>query len=97
LIDHVHWAGTAQGRQLQIFPTPAGRTDTFANASVRAWAEVLVDAPTANTPGMFDQFLCHWNFARLIDPHKTSWDLEPWRPAVGYAATVAAGCDPTNS
>jgi hypothetical protein len=97
LIDHVHWATTAKGAQLQVVPTAAGRTDTFAAASERAWREVLADAPNANTPGMYDQFLCHWNFARLAEPDKPSWDLEPWRPAVGYEATVDALCNPGGS
>ena len=94
LIDHTYWGSTDKGRQLQIFPTLAGRSDTLPAASARAWQEVLADAPTANTPGMYDQFLCHWNFARFVDPSKRSWNLEPWRPAVGYRATVGALCNP---
>jgi hypothetical protein len=43
---------------------------------------------------MHDQFLCHWTFARLADPEKRSWNLEPWRAAVGYQATVSARCNP---
>ena len=97
LIDHVHWGSTSKGAQLQVFPTTAGRTDTFVGAKDRAWAEILAGAPTANTPGMHDQFLCHWNYARLVQPDKPSWDLEPWRPDVGYAATVAALCNPGGS
>jgi hypothetical protein len=93
-IAHVHWTVTARGRQLQVVPTPAGRTDASISALQRAWAQVLADAPTANTPGMYDQFRCHWQFARIADPNKASWNLEPWRPAVGYAATVAAQCNP---
>ena len=93
LIDHVHWGTTGQGAQLQVFPTAAGRTAPGAD-STRAWAEILADAPTADTPGMREQFLCHWTFARVVDPAKPSWNLEPWRPAVGYAATVAASCNP---
>ncbi len=93
LIDHVLWTKNSQGAQLQVFPTAAGRAAP-ADDSDRAWAEVLADAPTAGTAGMHDQFQCHWTFARLIAPTKPSWDLEPWRPAVGYAATVAASCNP---
>jgi hypothetical protein len=97
LIDRVRWTTTAKGRQLQVFPTQAGRTDDAPNADARAWAEILSDAPNANTPGMHDQFLCHWNFARIVEPDKPSWDLEPWRPVVGYPATVAALCNPGGS
>jgi hypothetical protein len=94
LIDHVLWTSTDRGRQLRVFPTEAGRRDFFPAAGDRAWAEVVADAPGANTPGMRDQFLCHWNFARLVMPDKPSWNLEPWRPDVGYDATVAAACNP---
>lgn len=43
---------------------------------------------------MYDQFQCHWQWARLVSPNKPSWNLEPWRPAVGYDATVQALCNP---
>ncbi len=39
---------------------------------------------------MKDQFRCHVQFA----PSKRHFHLEPWRPAVGYARTVANGCNP---
>jgi hypothetical protein len=94
LIDHVGWTVTSAGKQLQVFPTALGRSTSGATDSGRAWSEILVDAPNADTPGMYDQFLCHWNFARVVDPAKTSWNLEPWRAAVGYSATVAAACNP---
>jgi Protein of unknown function (DUF2599) len=94
LIDHVSWTTTDQGRQLQVYPTSKGRTDRDSSAQAHAWAQVLADAPNANTPGMYDQFRCHWEFARIVEPNKPSWNLEPWRPAVGYSRTVAAQCNP---
>jgi Protein of unknown function (DUF2599) len=94
LIDHVRWTVISDGRRLQVFPTAAGRSDASPAGGEQAWTQVLAKAPTADTPGMHDQFLCHWNFARVIEPAKTSWNLEPWRPAVGYAATVSALCNP---
>jgi Protein of unknown function (DUF2599) len=94
LIDHVRWTTTDQGRQLQVYPTSKGRTDRDSSAQARAWAQVLADAPNANTAGMYDQFRCHWQFARIVEPNKPSWNLEPWRPAVGYSRTVAAQCNP---
>ncbi|WP_435736934.1 DUF2599 domain-containing protein [Cellulosimicrobium sp. PMB13] len=39
----------------------------------------------------YDQIRCHWDFA----PFKSPWNIDSWRPNVGYAATVAAGCNPT--
>ena len=94
LIDHTAWSTDSDGRRLHVYPTPAGRKDQYAPALNRAWAEVLADAPDANTPGMYDQFMCHWQWARLVAPDKPDWNLEPWRPAVGYDATVKALCNP---
>ena len=56
--------------------------------------EVLAQAPDADTPGMRSQFLCHWRFAEFAQPGKTSWDLEPWRPAVDDNTMLLAGCNP---
>jgi len=89
LIDHTRWTTDSDGRRLHVYPTPAGRKDSYAPALNRAWAEVLADAP-----GMYDQFMCHWQWARLVAPDKPDWNLEPWRPAVGYDATVKALCNP---
>jgi hypothetical protein len=38
----------------------------------------------------YDQIRCHWDFA----PYKNPWNIDSWRPNVGYAATVAALCNP---
>jgi hypothetical protein len=93
-IDHTRWTNDPDGRRLHIVPTEAGRKDWFPDALTRAWGEVLTEAPDADTPGMFDQFECHWQWARWIAPDKPEWNLEPWRPAVGYDATVKAMCNP---
>lgn len=94
LIDRTEWTDAVDGRRLLVYPTDAGRKDTFPTAGERAWQEVLTDSPDADTPGMRDQFICHWEWARLVAPDKPSWNLEPWRPAVGYQATVNAMCNP---
>ncbi|WP_067893514.1 DUF2599 domain-containing protein [Nocardia vaccinii] len=94
LIDHTQWTDDSDGRRLHVYPTAAGRDDWFPAALGRAWAEVRKDAPDADTPGMYDQFECHWQWARLVSPDKPSWNLEPWRPAVGYDATVQSLCNP---
>ncbi|MRH92252.1 DUF2599 domain-containing protein [Nocardia sp. SYP-A9097] len=94
LIDRTEWTDAVDGRRLLVYPTDAGRQDTFPTVGERAWQEVVVDSPDADTPGMRDQFICHWEWARLVQPDKPSWNLEPWRPAVGYQATVNALCNP---
>ncbi|MET9288110.1 DUF2599 domain-containing protein [Nocardia beijingensis] len=94
LIDHVAWTETIDGPRLLVFPTPAGRRTTFPGSDERAWQEVVAESADADAPGMRDQFICHWAWARLVQPDKPSWNLEPWRPAVGYQATVEARCNP---
>jgi hypothetical protein len=94
LIDRAEWTDDSDGRRLHVYPTPAGRADTYPPALDRAWHEVLTFARDAGTPGMYDQFTCHWEWARVVAPNKPSWNLEPWRPAVGYEATVQALCNP---
>ncbi|WP_245717191.1 DUF2599 domain-containing protein [Nocardia jejuensis] len=94
LIDHTEWTDAIDGRRLLVYPTQPGRKDTFPTAGERAWQEVLSSAPDADTPGMRDQFICHWEWARVVAPDKPSWNLEPWRPDVGYQATVNALCNP---
>lgn len=38
-----------------------------------------------------DQLVYHWANAGYA---KVPWNLDSWRPDVGYAATVAALCNP---
>ncbi|WP_067860712.1 DUF2599 domain-containing protein [Nocardia shimofusensis] len=94
LIERVEWTESQDGARLLVFPTRAGRDTTFPRAEERAWAEIRAHSPAAESPGMYDQFVCHWHWARLVQPDKPSWNLEPWRPAVGYEGTVAASCNP---
>ncbi|MEU4344648.1 DUF2599 domain-containing protein [Nocardia sp. NPDC023852] len=94
LIDHVTWTEAIDGPRLLVFPTSAGRQTTFPGSDERAWQEVIAQSSDADAPGMRDQLICHWDWARLVQPNKPSWNLEPWRPAVGYSATVDARCNP---
>ncbi|WP_431951259.1 DUF2599 domain-containing protein [Nocardia lijiangensis] len=94
LVDHVEWTENVDGARLLVFPSEPGRRTTYPGSDERAWQEVLAQSPAADTPGMRDQFVCHWDWARLVQPNKPSWNIEPWRPAVGYPATVQASCNP---
>ncbi len=98
-IDHVNWVSYGSLPTLRVYPTAAGRevagdmTKTITQTE-EAWAEVLAQAPDADTPGMRSQFVCHWRFAEFAQPGKSSWDLEPWRPAVDDNTMLLAGCNP---
>jgi hypothetical protein len=55
---------------------------------------VLAQSPDADTPGMREQFMCHWTYAEFAQPGKSSWNLEPWRPEVDEDTMVGTGCNP---
>ena len=97
-VDHTQWTQWSGMPRLRVFPTPAARVTSLrpgtADAADEAWSELLALAPNAGTPGMRAQFICHWQFAERALPGKVSWNLEPWRPVVGYDEMVASGCNP---
>ncbi len=88
------WVRGSGGRSLHVVPTAAGRVAQGPSAAAEAWAEVVRLAPDADQPGMQAQFDCHWTFARLVQPDKPSWNLEPWRPVVSDQQMVDARCNP---
>ncbi|QRY53589.1 DUF2599 domain-containing protein [Mycolicibacterium septicum] len=100
-VDHVEWAKWGDLSSLRVYPTDAARALTHQPGSAaqadQAWAEVLSLSPDADLPGMREQFLCHWTFAELAEPGKTSWNLEPWRPEVAPEVMLASGCNPGGS
>ena len=98
-VDHTQWSQPNQLRSLRVYPTTSGRAAARQPGSSgpeadEAWAEVLALAPDAGTPGMHDQFRCHWELAEALQPGKPSWNLEPWRPVVDDTTMVSSGCNP---
>ncbi|MGZ8803459.1 MAG: DUF2599 domain-containing protein [Mycobacterium sp.] len=97
-VDHAEWAKWGDLSSLRVYPTASGRDTSgrpgTAPQADEAWAEVLTLSPDAAIPGMREQFICHWQFAELVEPGKVSWNLEPWRPEVSEEEMVAAGCNP---
>jgi hypothetical protein len=101
-VDHTQWAQWNHLPSLRVYPTASGRAAARSLGSAgpdadEAWSEVLALAPDAGTPGMREQFLCHWALAEALQPGKVSWNLEPWRPVVDDAAMVGSGCNPGGS
>jgi hypothetical protein len=97
-IADVHWVRSSHRASLHVYPTRAGRAESVLPGGTaqadEAWSEVLALARDAATPGMRAQFMCHWDYAEMAEPGKTSWDLEPWRPVVDDQQMIAAGCNP---
>ncbi|MFS4489945.1 DUF2599 domain-containing protein [Dietzia kunjamensis] len=88
------WADSDYGVTLEVAPTDSGRRAWGAGDAEAAWQEVLRLAPDADTPGMWEQFECHWTWARLLEPDKPTWNVEPWRPVVPPERMLADGCNP---
>jgi len=93
-IERTTWVQTPLGRSLQVVPTASGRRAQGAGDEDAAWKEVVAKDATAQSPGMRMQFGCHWVFARILEPNKPSWNLEPWRPVVTDREMVDARCNP---
>ena len=100
-IDHTAWVHYGDLSSLRVYPTQAGRGASGAVGTRvdgdEAWSEVLASAPDAALPGMREQFICHWRFAELKAPGKSSWNLEPWRPVVDADTMINTGCNPGGS
>lgn len=93
-VAYVEWVSTEVGPSLQIHPTANGRRSGSDDGAQVAWAEVLALEPDADTPGMQAQFDCHWTFARLVEPDKPSWNIEPDRPVVTEKQMIESRCNP---
>ncbi|WP_367616714.1 DUF2599 domain-containing protein [Pseudomonas farris] len=82
--------GTIGGRSLL---RPRLVRDGHYRKGPRLWDELTRDYSNSrywkNTHGMRHQLICHLAIAR----DKPQWNLEPWRPDVGYAKTLEAGCN----
>jgi Protein of unknown function (DUF2599) len=97
-VAQAEWAKWGDLSSLRVYPTDAARIASAQSgttaAADEAWTEVLTLSPDADIPGMREQFLCHWSYAELAYPGKSSWNLEPWRPEVSGDEMVAAHCNP---
>jgi hypothetical protein len=96
LVTAAHWSATTQGFRLSVRPSRAGRAHAATHPK-RALTEALGAAgprPLTLTSSMSrsltNQLECHAVFART----KPRWNLETWRPDIGFTATVLAACNP---
>ncbi|MCA0178310.1 MAG: DUF2599 domain-containing protein [Actinobacteria bacterium] len=90
LITTVSVIEVAGGASYEITPADALRSRVSPEIVDAAWEQVTAQLPEPPTPGLRDQFVCHVYFAA----RKPVWHIEPWRPDVGYPATIAAACNP---
>jgi hypothetical protein len=96
LVSHANWTHPAAGHRLHVTPTAAGR-DHASRRPSKALRQAFHSAgtvpftmTTSIRDSLLNQLKCHAVFASA-KPH---WNLEAWRPDVGYAGTVEAFCNP---
>jgi hypothetical protein len=89
LILSAEWGNHDGGNSIAVTPSACVRTSGLAMPDAVWNALVAVDSG-ADVPGMRDQLVCHMIGAQ----DKPTWNLEPWRPAVGLQGTVLALCNP---
>ncbi|MBE6483084.1 MAG: DUF2599 domain-containing protein [Actinomyces ruminicola] len=97
-IDHTEWADLWEwSPTLKVYPTFWGR---IAGADVGwvVWMETLYKTereghPDPDTSTMRHQFYCHYDFVRIVDPDKESWNLDTRIPDKGYLGFLASRCN----
>lgn len=93
LISRAVWAKNLwqYSPTLKVYPTKFGRNIAKAPPTARwsAWSETLSKAPrrgwpNPDTSSMRNQFYCHFDFVRVVDPFKPHWGLDSKIPDRGY-------------
>lgn len=91
-VESAQWVYRDYQWSFFITPTPCARR-TPPEGTVFLWDELTRDYSNSryweNTHGLRHQLICHLAIAR----DKPQWNLEPWRPDVGYAKTLEASCN----
>lgn len=97
LIDHATWVWLTgnPGWTFEVTPTTWARVNGGGYlVGVAGWDELYDKYKNrgldTNLGSMRNQFICHQQLAF----YKSTYNLDEWRPDVGYAATVAAECNP---
>ncbi|NNH05867.1 DUF2599 domain-containing protein [Cellulomonas fimi] len=88
-VEATAWGDREGGESLAVTPTAWARASGAA-AERLTWTQLVALEPRADSPTMRDQLSCH----QLGAPDKATWNLEPWRPDVGWLSVVAARCNP---
>ena len=93
--NSLYWASMntsldPHGVVIQIVPQPNINWGHMARSNGIPPYDQLVPS-TYRTNAMHDQLVCHWVSAGYW---KVPWNLDSWRPDVGYPATVLALCNP---
>ncbi|GEL95941.1 DUF2599 domain-containing protein [Cellulomonas composti] len=88
-VESADWGEREGGRSLAVSPAAWARGGGSA-ASTLLGEQLVALEPEAASDTMQQQLTCH----EVGAPDKETWNLEPWRPAVGLLAMAAARCNP---
>lgn len=97
-IDHTEWADLWEwSPTLMVYPTFWGRVAGPEMGWI-VWEEALDKTereghPDPDTSTMRNQFYCHYDFVRIVDPDKESWNLDTQIPDKGYFGFLASRCN----
>lgn|GEM_PF-4375912 len=87
-IASYRWVERSDGPSLFVEPTAWTRAGGPGEWDV-AWEELVSLVPEADSQSMYEQFICH----AIGAPHKETWNLEPWREAIGLIPLMLAACN----
>lgn len=98
LIDHATWALHPEGFTLEVTPTWWQRINNGYWPAASGWDELYAKYSdrglNTNLEGMRDQYICHVQIVSVRAPDKQTWNLDEWRPNVGYWQTINSYCNP---
>ena len=99
LISSASWVRYTEGWTLQVTPTQWARSNAGSYAvGAAGWLELKAKYQNrglnTNLTGMQDQYICHQQLVAVRDRNKATWNLDEWRPSVGYVQTVNSYCNP---
>jgi len=89
LILSAEWGRHDGGHSIAITPSDCVRRNGLVMRD-QVWEALVSLDSEASGPGMRDQLICHMIGAQ----DKPTWNLEPWRPAVGLQQTILNLCNP---
>lgn len=89
-IDRVDRIRRDGGWTLSVRPTGCGRWWNGWDGWIEAQRESGRWYSGSQGRAMWNQYICHFDWA----PWKSTWNLDEWRPDVGYWTTVRRACNP---
>lgn len=99
-IKSATWKERREGFTLEVTPTAWARKQHSHSAAEDGWDELYAKYKNEgrgikkNKQGLRDQYMCHQEFVTYADSDKATWNLDEWRPHVGYPRTIAMACNP---